>query len=112
VQNLKSAKIKSELTKLNQQIIAQNKIDKVNENQDTIDVSFFAINIVSARSFRSKLMQDSNDKDAISKLQSFSDLIKQKAKQVGYPKKWARLLLSLEERFKGYGSISLYDNPS
>jgi len=111
VQNPESAEIKSELAKLNQQIIAQNKIDKVDENQGTIDVPFFAVNIVSARPFRSKLLQDRNDKDAISKMENIADLIKQKAEQVGYPWEWGRLLLSPDERYRGYGSISLHNNP-
>jgi len=84
MQNPKNAKIKNELIKLNQQIIVQNKIDKIDRNQNTIDILFFAINIVSARLFRSKLLQNRNDKNIISKIENIVDLIKQKTKQIDY----------------------------
>ncbi len=111
VQDPKSKDIQSQLTELNQQIIAQNKIDKVDQNQGTIDIPFFVVNLDTGRSFRNTVIQNPNDVAAQQMMVRLSETINTKAKQAGYPLTWERLLMSPAERMNTVGTMSLNDNP-
>lgn len=111
VQDPQNKDIQSQLTKLNQQIVAQNKIDKVDENQGTIDVPFFAVNLDIGRSFRQTLIQNPDDVTAQGMMVKLSGTINAKAQQAGYPLAWERLLMSSAERMDTCGTMSINDNP-
>lgn len=111
VQNPGNMESIGQLTELNQQIVAQNKIDKVEENQGTIDISFFRSQLTSAQPYRKLLAQNSQDTTAIATMTKISELILTKAQQAGYPSDWFHLLLTPTERMKTIRTTSLHPTP-
>ena len=87
-----STEAKTELTKCNEMLIAQNKKDGLTGNDEkrfTIDIKWYSTQLTLALQAKRTLLASPNGAAAKGKLLAMYDLMAMKAKQAGYPEAWA-----------------------